>query len=332
MFAPYSQPQFDIAIAMPLDRPFVLAFAVLAALAALAAATSRPIIGILAQEMYGCETCGVRNQTYIAASYVKFVEQAGARVAPIFVERERSYYVKIFNSLNGVLLPGGDVDAIDSSYGRAGVILYELAMEAYKNGTLFPMWGTCLGLELLVRAAVSGQQVLEKCNAEGLGMPLNFTTDFREGRLFRDLPDYLEKVLTSKPLTYNAHHWCLTVQDFHTFKLDRFFNVLSTNRDLRGVEFVSSFEAISAPVFAVQFHPEMAVFEWGKSLPGWRNICHSRDTALFSQYLANFFVEQARQNGHRFENAEEERSSLIYNYQATFTQEFSELTQKYIFD
>ncbi|XP_075558045.1 gamma-glutamyl hydrolase-like isoform X1 [Dermacentor variabilis] len=316
---------------MPLQRSLVLASAVLAALVAGVLATSRPVIGILAQEVCNYEACGVRNQTYIAASYVKFVEQAGARVAPIFVERERSYYVKIFNSVNGILLPGGDVDALNSSYGRAGTILYDLAMEAYRNGTNFPLWGTCLGFELLARVAVGGEQVLTKCQAQGVGMPLNFTRDFRSARLFRSLPQRLEKVLSSKPVTYNAHYWCLTLKAFKASKLDRFFKILSTNSDLRGVKFVSSLEAISAPVFAVQFHPEMAVFEWGTSSPGRRHLYHNKDTALFSQYLANFFVEQARLNGHRFQDAQEERKALIYNYPPSFTQEVSHFTQMYLF-
>lgn len=317
---------------MRLHLSFLPVSVVLAALAVNVAAISRPIIGILAQEVYPCAICTTRNQTYIAASYVKFVEQAGARVAPIFVERERSYYVNIFNSVNGILLPGGDVDALHSSYGRAGTILYELAMEAHKNGTHFPLWGTCLGLELLARVAVGGQQVLKKCHAQGVGMPLTFAKDFREARLFRSLPLHLEKMLSSKPVTYNAHYWCLTLQDFKNFKLGRFYKVLSTNIDLRGVEFVSSFEAVSAPVFAVQFHPEMAVFEWGTSTPGRCNLYHNKDTALFSQYLANFFVEQARQNAHRFQDAEEERRALIYNYQPSFTQDVSYFTQMYIFN
>ncbi|KAH6942182.1 hypothetical protein HPB50_001751 [Hyalomma asiaticum] len=164
----------DIVVVMRLHWSFVPVSVVLAALAVNVAAISRPIIGILAQEVYPCAMCTTRNQTYIAASYVKFVEQAGARVAPIFVERERSYYVNIFNSVNGILLPGGDVDALHSSYGKAGTILYELAMEAHKNGTHFPLWGTCLGLELLARVAVGGQQVLKKCHAQGVGMPLTF--------------------------------------------------------------------------------------------------------------------------------------------------------------
>lgn len=313
-------------------RSFTVVSAVLAALAACAVATSRPIIGILAQDLYSCAICGMRNQTYIAASYVKFVEQAGARVAPIFVDRDRSYYVNMFNSLNGVLLPGGDVDALDSSYGRAGTILTELAMEAHKNGTHFPIWGTCLGLELLARLAVGGQQVLKKCAAQGVGMPLEFAKDFRQSHLYHSLPEDLEKVLSSKPVTYNAHYWCLTLQDFEAFRLGRYFKVLSTNKDLRGVEFVSTLEAISSPVFAVQFHPEMAAFEWGTKTPGRRHLYHNKHTALFSQYLANFFVEQARQNNHCFQDAEEERRALIYNYQPLFTQEVSYFTQMYVFN
>lgn len=307
-----------------------LASALLASLAACVSANDRPIIGILAQDV--SVTPSQNNQTYISASYVKFVEQAGARVVPIFVNREEDYYEKTFNSVNGILFPGGDVDAVNSSYGKAAIILYNLALEANENGTIFPIWGTCLGLELVARLAAGGQDLLKQCNAQGVGLSLNFTDDFRDSRLFRDLPVQLEKALRTKPMTYNAHHFCVTLKDFEAYHLGKFFKILSTNEDLEGVTFVSSIEAISVPVFAVQFHPEMAVFEWGNRNPERRNLHHNRDTAMFSQFLANFFVEQARHNEHRFPTKDEEHRALIYNYQPAFTEDVDAFTQMYIFE
>lgn len=47
--------------------------------------TISPIIGVLAQEVYpnGLITRNFNATSYIAASYVKFVEGAGGRVVPI---------------------------------------------------------------------------------------------------------------------------------------------------------------------------------------------------------------------------------------------------------
>lgn len=315
---------------MSFQRLVRLASALLATLAVCVSGNDRPIIGILAQDVSA--TPSENNSTYISASYVKFIEQAGARVVPILVNREEDYYVKTFNSVNGILFPGGGVDAVNSSYGRAAAILFGLAMEANRNGTVFPIWGTCLGLELVARLAAGGRDVLKQCKAQGVGMPLNFTDDFRESRLFRHLPVRLENVLRTKPMTYNAHHFCLTLEDFQAYNLGKFFKILSTNEDLKGVTFVSSIEAISVPVFAVQFHPEMAVFEWGDRSPERRNLHHNWDTAMFSQFLANFFVEQARHNEHHFPSKDEERKALIYNYQPVFTEDVDSFTQMYFFE
>ena len=75
-----------------------------------------PIIGILSQELtYGLEEVYGDNYTsYIVASYVKYIESAGARVVPIFINQTDEYYEMMFNSVNGLLIPGGDV-SIESS-------------------------------------------------------------------------------------------------------------------------------------------------------------------------------------------------------------------------
>ncbi|KAK8757494.1 hypothetical protein V5799_004876 [Amblyomma americanum] len=323
----------DIARGMPSHRPLlIVAYAALAAAVAFASKTHRPIIGILAQKVNDLLPPRQANQTYISASYVKFVEQAGARVIPIFVDQEDDYYIKTFNAVNGILFPGGDVDAVNSSYGRAASILYDLAMKANRKGTHFPLWGTCLGLELVARLAVGGKQVLTPCLAQGVGMPLDFTRDFRRSRMLHSLPRHLQTVLSSEPITYNAHHWCLTLENFKAFGLNKFYKILSTNVDLQGMTFISSMEGTSAPVYAVQFHPEMAVFEWGTRTPGRSHLYHNGDTALFSQYLANFFVGEARRNNHRFPNEDEERRALIYNYQPSFTEDKTYFTQMYLFE
>jgi hypothetical protein len=83
-----------------------------------------PVIGIVTQDNeYGWPPT---PKTYIAASYVKYVEAAGARVVPIFYTRNDTYLDRMvrggmcvscdcvtshlhlqFGQVNAVLFPGG---------------------------------------------------------------------------------------------------------------------------------------------------------------------------------------------------------------------------------
>ena len=47
------------------------------------------------------------NYSYIAASYVKFVQMSGAQVVPIFAFSNTSYLDSILSKVNGVLFTGG---------------------------------------------------------------------------------------------------------------------------------------------------------------------------------------------------------------------------------
>ncbi|KAI2662278.1 Gamma-glutamyl hydrolase [Labeo rohita] len=116
----------------------------------------RPIIGVLAQDVYDPQP---QKNSYIAASYVKFLESAGARVVPLIV-----------------LFPGGGVSLESSGYSKAAGIFYRLALEANSNGDYFPIWGTCLGFELLT-LLTSGKLLLSHTNTSGIALPLNFTDD-----------------------------------------------------------------------------------------------------------------------------------------------------------
>ena len=79
--------------------------------------TERPIIGILSQDLSSEDRASIDNSnytSYIAASYVKFVESGGARVVPILINQPDDYYQMIFSSTNGLLIPGGAQDFDDS--------------------------------------------------------------------------------------------------------------------------------------------------------------------------------------------------------------------------
>lgn len=69
---------------------------------------TRPIIGILSQQSKPEFEPNINMSTsYIAASYVKWIEAAGGQSVPILNTYSKSHVLKIMSRINGVLLPGG---------------------------------------------------------------------------------------------------------------------------------------------------------------------------------------------------------------------------------
>ncbi|KAM4687954.1 gamma-glutamyl hydrolase [Discoglossus pictus] len=285
----------------------------------------RPIIGILAQETH-FDNLLPYGKSYIAASYVKTLESAGARIVPIKIHLSEQEYVKIFSSINGVLFPGGGVDLQYSEYGRVAKILYDLAIKSNDKGDYFPIWGTCLGFEELT-VLTSGEVLLTLTNTEGVSLPLNFTENALKSRLFKYMPHYLYQSVAKNHLTANFHGWSLSVQNFtENEKLKKFYNVLSTNSD-ESVEFISTFEAYHYPIYGTQWHPEKSPFEWKKT----SDISHSVEAMHLAFYMAEFFVNEARKNSHQFPNEAQEQEALIYNYNPVYTGKISVFEQTYFF-
>ncbi|XP_074549758.1 gamma-glutamyl hydrolase [Halichoeres trimaculatus] len=287
-----------------------------------AARNDRPIIGVLAQEVRSPKP----NQTsYIAASYIKFLESAGARVVPVMINQTLEEYKALFSSLNGILFPGGAASLTTSGYARAARIFYDLALEANDRGDFFPVWGTCLGFEQLT-VLTSGKNLLVRTNTTGVALHLDFTNETSASRLFHGFPAELMKDLSSEPLTENSHKWSISMSTYNTNEeLNNFYKVLSTNTD--GItEFISTFEAYDYPIYGTQWHPEKNAFEWMKPY-----IPHSPSAIKTTFYMAEFFVSEARKSSHRFGSEEVEKQALIYNHSPVYTGGKGSFEQIYYF-
>ena len=78
--------------------------------------------------------------SYIAASYVHWLEGSGAKVVPLYESEGLEAMLKKVKKLNGVLFPGGG----SNCRVFAGQI-YEAIKELNDQGQYYPIWGTCLG-------------------------------------------------------------------------------------------------------------------------------------------------------------------------------------------
>lgn len=291
-----------------------------------------PIMGILTLPSTASPAYPSTEFSYFGAGYVKFLESAGIRVIPIPYDTPEGELEQIFSKINGILLPGGGsslyVDEAQmlgfSNLTLTSHFLLELAIKANLQGDYFPVWGTCLGLEMLFLDVTSDSKALDVFNSTNHHGNLLFLN--KKSRVFHGIDENLKLYAETEAPAYFYHTYGKNYEKFMKNQLLRdFFEVNTVSQDLDGVWFVSSAEAKHFPIYVSQFHPEMNIFEWKSE----DHVNHSPESIRFSQFLANFIGKEARKNRHRFENREEEEKFLIYNYNPVQVEEFYE--QVYFF-
>lgn len=272
----------------------------------------RPIVGIVSQPL-GEET----NQSYIAASYVKWIESSGARVAPLIFDRPAEELRSIFDASNAIVFPGGDASlSEDSAYFQTLKLLFEWTKDANAVGDYFPLYGACLGLEALAILVSGNHSILSDTNAQDDPVPLHLATRTADSPFLEYLgPKHVEQAL-QKPIAYENHAKGLLVDSYYVDqRLRDTFRLLTVSYDRNGQAYVSSMEGKDAPILALQFHPEKNAYEWNTE----EHIPHSMDAVEFSQRIGNYVGKLARNSKHRPTSSSQERSMLIYQYPVTYT-------------
>jgi gamma-glutamyl hydrolase len=289
-------------------------------LSASTSSSSTPVIGILTQPLND-------EYDYIAASYVKWIEVGGARSIAIpfdaynnnnnmsSTDTDSDYLDDLVTQIHGILLPGGGSMIAGPPPPTVQYLLNKvLAMN--QAGHYFPVWGTCLGFEYLIRhvanctilpAAVAAAAIgnnNKTCpmqagfDAENISLPLQHVVPWH---LYQD--DDIRQIVTTQNVTMNNHQLGMTVDDFYNYNdqdstLSQVWKVTSINHDRRGRPFVSTIEPVDPdqfPLYGTQYHAEKNAFEYA-TYPNtdiaYEDINHSADAIRFSIYTATFFVQQ----------------------------------------
>ncbi|OVA16139.1 Peptidase C26 [Macleaya cordata] len=274
----------------------------------------RPVIGILSHPGDGASgrLNNDTNASYIAASYVKFVESAGARVIPLIYNEPQEILYKKLNLVNGVLFTGGW--AKTGLYYETVEGIFKKILEKNDAGDQFPLLAICLGFELLNMIISKDDDILERFSALDNASTLQFTKTTKiEGTVFQRFPPELLKKLTTDCLVMQNHQYGMSPERFQeTPALCSFFRVLTTSTDEDNQEYISTVQAQNYPITAFQWHPEKNAFEWGLSM-----IPHSEDAIQVTQHVANFFISEARKSLNR-PPARKVLDNLIYNYSPTY--------------
>lgn len=280
----------------------------------------RPIIGILDQPSPSDSDCNLvgNGDKYLAAAYVKLVESTGARVVPIPFDATEAELERLFSAVNGIVLPGGDSNFTPGTvfYDNANY-LFHLALKANQQGDYFPFIGICQGMEMLsVMMANSSCNILDyDYDSENLSLPLIFNENSKDSLLWGTAPSYVTSTITTQNITFNNHNNGLPPSKFYASEMPKYVNIISTNFDRNGKEFVSSLEGINYPFWALQFHPSKLAYEWDAN----EVLNHSPTAIADMQWVASLIYSQAKYNFHAFNTPQEEQDALIYNYPPVFT-------------
>jgi gamma-glutamyl hydrolase len=128
-----------------------------------------------------------------------------------------------------------------------------------------------------------------ECSSQQQPLALSLTEDYYISHFAKHTSDDVTDILSTQNVTVNFHSWCLTPEKFEKSEaLRNFWDVLSTNKDWDGLEFISLIEAKNYPMWGSQYHPEKNAYEWTPKYP---NIPHFKDAIHASAHQAEFFVE-----------------------------------------
>ncbi|XP_054816276.1 gamma-glutamyl hydrolase 2-like [Prosopis cineraria] len=274
----------------------------------------RPVIGIITHPGDGASgrLSNATNASSVAASYVKFVESAGARVIPLIFNEPWETLLKKLELVNGVLFTGGW--AKTGSYFETVEKIFKKVLEKNDDGNHFPLYGICLGFELMSMIVSKDLNILEEYNASNQATTLDFfeNANLDESMFQRFPPDLLKKLSTDCIVMQNHHYGISPQRLLNNEKLSGFFEILTTCTDEDDKVYVSTVRSRNYPVTGFQWHPEKNAFEWGS-----QKIPHTEDAIRVTQHAANFFVSEARKSTTR-PDAQEVRDNLIYNYKPTY--------------
>ena len=184
--------------------------------------------------------------------------------------------------INGLYFPsGGAFAGTQREYYNCCKKFVQLAMKENDKGNHFPIWGGCMGMQQMMIIA-DGHNDLEHLlqrfdSFDNLQSTLDFTEEGLRSRMVRYATPKAEiKKLATKNCTLNNHKMGLSPTKFKRHKnIDKFYKIVSTSKDRKGRDYVSTIEGRFYPFYGVQWHPE-------------------RSKAM--DYFAKFFVSQLRKN------------------------------------
>ncbi|KRX05872.1 hypothetical protein PPERSA_03809 [Pseudocohnilembus persalinus] len=269
----------------------------------------KPVIGVYTQPAHFDPYWNDEYQ-YILQDNVQFIENAGGQVVAIPYNGTDDQLIELFNGINGLFFTGGGMDLDINTpvqnttqeynvFLRNAAFLIELAKEANNKGDFFPVWGTCQGFEIMNIVQADNEHSVLKPIEDDENVPRAGVFN-SQSRLFEDMSaDLLNYAMTNNILFY-YHEWAVFPYEYVKFdQLSEFYDIIgySTNGKtvFNGIPYVAAIEGKNYPFYAVQFHPEITLYDNNK------NTNTTPESLEFAAHFGLFFIKQAKKNTHKYD-------------------------------
>jgi len=292
-----------------------------------------PLIGILTKPMAE-EYPNIKTDytEVVEAKYVHFIEGGGGRAVPISYKWDHDKMYSLMKKLNGVLFVGGMINLVNedctelNEYSKAAQRVLSIAYEFNKNEDYFPVWGTCLGFELIMILESGNTNLLKPCpDCDNYNIYITLDQPKAdESRLFKEgFTKYQLNAMETQNITFENHQWMIDDATYRANKpLVEKYNVLAHSPSKSGnINYIAAMEHKSYPIYAIQFHPEKYNYEVNPEQPVKRSFI----AVTVSHEFANFFVEEARKSKHKFKNREEETENIVQHSHSCYDSQYGQL-------
>ena len=226
---------------------------------ACAAPNPRPVIGILSlPNTYA----SVSAHSEFPASYVKFLEAGGSRVVPIPYDLPPASLASLLAQLNGALFTGGAASFTAegtrsllftpqgalSQYATTAAAIFNETVRAAERGETWPLWGTCLGFELISVLAAEDSGVLTPgWDSENYTAVVSWAPEAAASRLWASAAT--RAAFASQRIALNAHTSGVAPAAFAAApRLASRFTALGLSVDRSGRQFVATMEGKTLPI------------------------------------------------------------------------------------
>lgn len=202
------------------------------------------------------KVCG---DSYISSNHVDWLTEYGIEIIPIPFDIAPKYYKYYFNRVNGLYFPSGTIYASHSeTFLKCASAFFKMSIEANKKGIYTPIWGACMGMQTLMVIAAKNKKVLTEFDSFNTYMTkLELTKEGLESRLMKLWLGSKElAILIKQKKVLHNHMLGVSLENFEKYGLNKFYRMISWNKDRKNQEFVSTIEAKEYPFYGVQWHPE----------------------------------------------------------------------------
>ena len=193
---------------------------------------------------------------YIASSYRKWVEQMGARAVAIPHWASIGEISSMLSQVNGILLPGGATSlktntGKPSKYTRQVERILAIAYQQAELGGHFPIWGTCLGFEMIVNTFSNREVERMKIKTFNTNKKLIWVEkNYKNSTFAKTLSPKSKKSISNNAISYFEHFWGIEKKNFESNKKLKDFRVLAYYEKEKK-QIVSAIQHKSLPIFGV---------------------------------------------------------------------------------